>query len=47
MADTTSISTPDLFQAWRLDILELIDDRHGRRSTLLTSQVPIACLLGR
>ena len=26
----------------RLDLLELIDDRHGRRSTLVTSQLPIA-----
>jgi DNA replication protein DnaC len=31
-----------LTQAERLDLLELIDDRHGRRSTLLTSQLPIA-----
>ena len=31
-----------LTQPERLDLLELIDDRHGRRSTLLTSQLPIA-----
>jgi len=31
-----------LTQAERLDLLELIDDRHGRRSTLITSQLPIA-----
>ncbi len=31
-----------LTQSERLDLLELIDDRHGRRSTLLTSQLPIA-----
>lgn len=31
-----------LTQAERLDLLELIDDRHGRRSTLMTSQLPIA-----
>lgn len=31
-----------LTQAERLDLLELIDDRHGRRSTLVTSQLPIA-----
>src|SRR5258705_13488953 len=29
-----------LTQAERLDLLELIDDRHGRRSTLLTSHLP-------
>lgn len=31
-----------LTQAERLDLLELVDDRHGRRSTLVTSQLPIA-----
>jgi DNA replication protein DnaC len=31
-----------LSQPERLDLLELIDDRHGRRSTLITSQLPIA-----
>jgi len=31
-----------LTQPERLDLLELIDDRHGRRSTLVTSQLPIA-----
>ena len=31
-----------LTQAERLDLVELIDDRHGRRSTLVTSQLPIA-----
>ena len=31
-----------LTQPERLDLLELIDDRHARRSTLLTSQLPIA-----
>jgi DNA replication protein DnaC len=31
-----------LTQAERLDLLELIDDRHGRRATLITSHLPIA-----
>jgi DNA replication protein DnaC len=40
-----------IFDGWRLepldaqsrhDLLEILEDRHGRRSTLVTSQVPVA-----
>ncbi len=33
--------------AQRRDILELLDDRYGHRSTLVTSQMPVDKLAGR